>query len=66
MDGDLITDLVKIGITIGSIIVLYLFRRNITKVVTDLMVGGDSSKYIDRDPDQIVCDVEDRMREVLR
>ena len=66
MDGDLITDLMKIGITIGSIIVLYLFRRNITKAVTDLMVGGDSSKYIDRDPDQIVRDVEDRMREVLR
>lgn len=66
LDSELIFNIVKIGATVCSIIVLWLFRRNITKVVIDLMVGGDSSKYVDRDPDTIVHDVENRMKEVLK
>ena len=66
LETELMYTILKIGVTISSIIVLLFFRRNITKVVTDLMVGGDSSKYVDRDPDTIVHDVENRMKEVLK
>lgn len=65
MDSQLI-DIIKILITVVSLISLYLFRRQITKVVTDVMTGQDSSRYDGKTPSDIMEDIDRRLEEVIR
>ena len=58
-------DLVKIAITGASVLFLYLFRRKIVKTVTDVMIGGDSSKYDGKSVSDILDDVDGRLGEVI-
>lgn len=59
-------DMLKIGITIVSCISLWYFRRQIVKVITDLVIGQDSKKYDGRSVSEILQDVDATLDEVLR
>lgn len=59
-------DLLKIMITVVSCFSLWYFRRGIVKVITDIMIGGDSSKYNGRNVSDILEDVDTRLNEVLK
>ena len=58
-------DVIKIIITGASVLFLYLFRRKIVKIVTDVMVGGDSSKYDGKSVSDILDDINVRLGEVV-
>lgn len=60
-----IVDWVKIGITIASILSLWYFRRQIVKVITDIMISGDSSKYQCKDVSEILEEIDKRINEVV-
>jgi len=62
----LFIDAVKITVTVVSLISLYLFRRQITKVVTDIMTGQDTSKYERSTPSDIIDGIDRRLEEVLK
>ena len=59
-------DLIKIAITVVSVISLWYFRRQIVKVITDLLVGGDSSKYDGKQVSEIMEDIDNKLGEMLR
>ncbi|WP_400234357.1 hypothetical protein [Methanomethylophilus alvi] len=58
-------DVIKIIITGASVLFLYLFRRKIVKIVTDVMIGGDSSKYDGKSVSDILDDINVRLGEVV-
>ena len=58
-------DVIKIIITGASVLFLYLFRRKIAKIVTDVMIGGDSSKYDGKSVSDILDDINVRLGEVV-
>lgn len=58
-------DWLKIAITVVSIVSLYLFRRQIQKVVADLIVGGDTARYNGKSVSDIMKDVDARLSEVI-
>ena len=58
-------DVIKIIITGASVLFLYLFRRKIVKIVTDVMVGGDSAKYDGKSVSDILDDINVRLGEVV-
>ena len=68
MDIDLETIylVLKIAGVILSAILLYRFRRDIVKVVTDILVGGDTKEYVGKDVAEIKKRIEERMDGVLR
>ena len=68
MDIDLETVylLLKIAGVVLSAILLYRFRRDIVKVVTDIIVGGDTKEYVGKDVAEIKKRIEERMDGVLR
>ena len=59
-------DFLKIAITVVSVISLYLFRRRIIKIVSDIIVGGDTTRYNGKQVSEIMEDVESRLDEVIR
>lgn len=48
-------------VTCASLVALYIFKRQIKKVVTDLVVGSDTQEY----QDQSITDIRDRIEERL-
>lgn len=56
----------KIGITLFSLVSLYLFRRKIMKVVMDFLVGEDTERYHNLSLNEILKESETRIDEVLR
>lgn len=66
MDDNTFWLLVKIGITIASLVFLWIFKKHIMRLVTDLIVGGDTKVYEDKTYDQIRSDMERKLDEVLR
>ncbi len=66
MDLETIYLIVKIGAVAISGIVLYIFRRDIIKVVTDIAVGGDTKEYVGKDLNEIKQRTESRIDEVLK
>lgn len=58
-------DWLKVAITVISIVSLYLFRRQIQKVVSDIIVGGDTARYNGKSVSDIMKDVETRLDEVI-
>ena len=59
-------DYLKIAITVVSVVSLYLFRRQIQKVMSDMIVGGDTTRYNGKQVSEILKDVESRLDEVTR
>lgn len=59
-------DILKIAVTVASCISLIYFRRSIVKAVTDIIIGGDTSRYTDKTASEIVAEVDSRLNEVLR
>lgn len=53
-------------VTIISMVTLFLFKRKIKKVVTDLVIGSDTSEYQDITVPEMRDRIEARMDEVLR
>ncbi len=53
-------------VTIISMVTLFLFKRKIKKVVTDLVIGSDTSEYQDVSVPEMRDRIEQRMDEVLR
>ncbi len=53
-------------VTIISMVTLFLFKRKIKKVVTDLVIGSDTSEYQDVTIPEMRDRIEQRMDEVLR
>ena len=53
-------------VTIISMVTLFLFKRKIKKVVTDLVIGSDTSEYQDVSVPEMRDRIERRMNEVLR
>lgn len=61
-----IFDLLKIGVSIVSIVSIYIFRRQIKKMLTDLVIGGDTSKYVDKSVSEISESIDSRLSEMLK
>ena len=52
--------------TVISAVTLFLFKRRIKKVITDLVIGSDTSEYQDVSVPEMRDRIEQRMDEVLR
>lgn len=53
-------------VTVISAVTLFLFKRRIKKVITDLVIGSDTSEYQDVSVPEMRDRIEQRMDEVLR
>ena len=53
-------------VTVISAVTLFLFKRRIKKVITDLVIGSDTSEYQDVSVPEMRNRIEQRMDEVLR
>lgn len=53
-------------VTVISAVTLFLFKRKIKKVITDLVIGSDTSEYQDVSVPEMRDRIEQRMDEVLR
>ena len=53
-------------VTVISAVTLFLFKRRIKKVITDLVIGSDTSEYQDVSVSEMRNRIEQRMDEVLR
>ena len=53
-------------VTVISMVTLFLFKRRIKKVITDLVIGNDTSEYQDVTVPEMRDRIESRMDEVLR
>ena len=58
-------DYLKITITVVSLVSLYLFRRRIQKIISDILIGGDSNRYNGKTVSEIMDQVESRLDEVI-
>ena len=59
-------DFLKIGVSVISLISLYIFRRQIKKMITDLVIGGDTSKYVDKSAAEISDSIDSCLSELLK
>ena len=66
VDYELILLTVKIGVALFSMVTLYIFRRDILKIITDITVGGDTKEYVGKDISEIKERLNDRINEVLK
>lgn len=57
-------DILKVVITIVSVISLWYFRRRIVKTLTDLIIHSDSAKFNDKTVADIAKIVDDQLKEV--
>ena len=65
--GSLDLDLYRVIIvTMVSMVTLFLFKRKIKKILTDLVIGSDTSEYQDVTVPEMRDKIEARMDEVLR
>ena len=53
-------------VTVISAVTLFLFKRRIKKIITDLVIGSDTSEYQDVTVPEMRDRIEGRMDEVLR
>ena len=53
-------------VTVVSMVTLFLFKRRIKKLITDLVIGSDTSEYQDVTVPEMRDRIEQRMDEVLR
>lgn len=53
-------------VSIVSMVTLFLFKRRIKKVITDLVIGSDTSEYQDVTVPDMRDRIESRMDEVLK
>lgn len=53
-------------ITIASMVTLFLFKRRIKKIITDLVIGSETSEYQDVTVPEMRDRIESRMDEVLK
>lgn len=53
-------------VTIASMVTLFLFKRRIKKIITDLVIGSDTSEYQDVTVPEMRDRIESRMDEVLK
>ena len=60
-----LVDFAKIAIAVASIVSLYYFRRQIAKIISDLVAGGDTAKYQGRTVSDIMEDLDERLKEVI-
>ena len=58
-------DWIKILIAVASIISIYYFRRQISKLIADLITGSDTMKYQGKTVSEIVDEVDKRLKEVI-
>lgn len=66
MDAIPVIDIVKIAVSVLSLVFLYLFRRKIVKFLSDAFVGGDTERYQEESIQDIRDRVERTIQEVLR
>lgn len=66
IDIETVYTILKIGGVVLSTILLYRFRRDILKIVTDIVVGGDTREYVGKDLNEIKGRVDSRIEEVLK
>ena len=66
MDDNTMWLLVKIGATVGSFILLWVFKKQLIKMVTDVVVGSDTTEYEGRNYTDIRDGMEAKMDEVLK
>lgn len=55
-----------IAVTCVSAFILYLFKRQIKKVISDLVIGSDTAEYQDLSVTELRDRIESRMDEVLK
>ncbi len=53
-----VIDIIKIIITVASIVTLFLFRKSIIKVINGLVANGETKQ---RTKDQIIADVNKKL-----
>ncbi len=53
-------------VTLISMVTLFLFKRRIKKIITDLVIGSDTSEYQDVSVPEMRDRIEARMDEVLK
>ncbi len=57
--------ILRITVVLFSVVFVYRFKGEIVKVITDIIVGGDTKEYVGKDLAEIRERIEDRMEEVL-
>ena len=66
MDQETLYWILRYAIVIFSAIFLFVFKRSIIKVVSDIIVGGDTTDYVGKSVAEVSDRVRERMDEVLR
>lgn len=66
IDIETVYTVLKICGVVLSTILLYRFRRDILKIVTDIVVGGDTKEYAGKDLNEIRERLDSRIEEVLK
>ena len=66
MDLETIYWILRIAIVLFSVILVYRFKGEIIKVITDIIVGGDTKEYVGKDLTEIKNRIDERMEEVLK
>ncbi len=60
-------DIIRVvAVTAASMVILWIFKRQIRKVVSDLVIGSDTAEYQDLEITEIRDRIESRMDEVLK
>ena len=65
MDEETLMLILKIGITVGSLILLWTFKKNIMNILNDIVNIG-TNKYKGKSVDEIREEMEMKMDEVLK
>ena len=60
-----VLEIMIISILIIVLVSILLFRKHISRRITDIMTGGDSSQYEGKTIDELIENIDDRLKEVV-
>ena len=58
--------LLKIGVTLFSLVTLYLFRRKIMSIIEGLIIGGDVSDYEGKKTSEVYDAINEKLDIILK
>ena len=58
--------MLKIGVTLFSLVTLYLFRRKIMNIIDGLLVGGDVTDYEGKTASEVYESINEKLDTILK
>lgn len=58
--------MLKIGITLFSLVTLYLFRRKIMSIIDGLIIGGDVTDYEGKKASEVYDSINEKLDTILK